>query len=138
MLILNSAEASSDGSGTKVKTGVMSLASSAVWGSKPVPSGSDPSWRVILSLLLSLLQKPTRLPYWKPFDAARLPIPVPGKQSFSNESSSNEPSDTAGIQIHHPRRNLKIKFTPSLSERTHFVACMDSIGKVEGTHCLIE
>jgi hypothetical protein len=73
------------------------------------------------------------LPYWKPFDAARLPIPVSGKQSFSNE-----PSDTAGIQIHHPRGNLQIKFTPSLSERNHFVECMDSIGKVEGTRCRIE
>jgi hypothetical protein len=79
------------------------------------------------------LQKPTRLPYWKSFDAARLPIRVPGKQSFSND-----PSDTAGIQIHHPRRNLQIKFTPSLSERNHFVANVESIGKVEGIHCRIE
>lgn len=42
------------------------------------------------------------------------------------------------IQIHHPRRNLQIKFTPSLSERNDFVAYMGSIGKVEWTHCLIE
>jgi len=29
-------------------------------------------------------------------------------------------------------------FTPSPSEKNDFVAYMDSIGKVEGTHCLIE
>jgi hypothetical protein len=42
------------------------------------------------------------------------------------------------IPIHHPRRNLQIKITPSLSERNDFVAYMHSIGKVEWTHCLIE
>jgi hypothetical protein len=42
------------------------------------------------------------------------------------------------IQIRHPRRNLHIKFTPSLSEKNDFVPTRISIGNVEGTHCLIE
>jgi hypothetical protein len=74
------------------------------------------------------LQKHTRLRYLKQFDASRLPIQVPAPA---------RPQDDR-IQIRHPRRNLQIKFTRSLSERNDFVAHMDSIGKVEGTHCLIE
>src|SRR5207245_9537807 len=41
------------------------------------------------------------------------------------------------VQIHQPRRNLQVNFTPPI-ERNEFVAYIDAIGKLDGTRCLLE
>ena len=41
------------------------------------------------------------------------------------------------IQIHHPRRNLQIKFTRRIG-KNEFVAYVDGIGELDGTRCLLE
>jgi CRISPR/Cas system-associated exonuclease Cas4 (RecB family) len=42
------------------------------------------------------------------------------------------------VQVCQPRRNLQIKFTRPVSENNDFVAYIDAIGKLDGTHCLLE
>ena len=42
------------------------------------------------------------------------------------------------IRIRQPRRNLQIKFTKPLSGQNGFVACVDAIGELDGTRCLLE
>lgn len=42
------------------------------------------------------------------------------------------------IRIRQPRKNLQMKFTCKVSKANDFVAYVDAIGKVDGTHCLIE
>jgi PD-(D/E)XK nuclease superfamily protein len=42
------------------------------------------------------------------------------------------------IQIHHPRRNLQIKFNRPVAGKNDFVAYIDAIGKLDGTRCLLE
>ena len=69
---------------------------------------------------------------------ATLRTMTPGIGYSGKGSCSSPPVPGRRIPIHHPRRNLQIKFTPSVPERNDFVAYMDSIGKVEWTHCLIE
>jgi CRISPR/Cas system-associated exonuclease Cas4 (RecB family) len=41
------------------------------------------------------------------------------------------------IQIHHPRRNLQIKFTRQVG-RSEFVAYIDGIGQLDGVRCVLE
>jgi hypothetical protein len=41
------------------------------------------------------------------------------------------------IQIHQPRRNLQIKFTPPVG-RNEFISYIDGIGKLDGVRCLLE
>jgi hypothetical protein len=40
--------------------------------------------------------------------------------------------------VRQPKKNLQIKFTRSLPEGNDFVAYVDAIGHLDGTHCLIE
>jgi hypothetical protein len=42
------------------------------------------------------------------------------------------------VQVRQPRRNLQIKFTRPVSGSNDFVAYIDAIGKLDGTHCLLE
>ena len=42
------------------------------------------------------------------------------------------------IQIPQPQRNLQIKFIRQLGRNNDFVAYVDAIGKLDGTHCLLE
>jgi hypothetical protein len=42
------------------------------------------------------------------------------------------------IQVHQPHRNLQIKFTRPVVGKNDFVAYIDAIGKLDGTHCLLE
>jgi hypothetical protein len=42
------------------------------------------------------------------------------------------------IRIRQPRRNLQVKFTRAVSETNDFVAYVDAIGQLDGTHSLLE
>jgi hypothetical protein len=42
------------------------------------------------------------------------------------------------IRIPQPRRNSQIKFTKPLAGQNDFVAYVDAIGELDGTHCLLE
>ena len=42
------------------------------------------------------------------------------------------------IQVHHPRRNLQIKFTRPIAKNNDFVAYIDAIGRLDGSRCLLE
>jgi len=42
------------------------------------------------------------------------------------------------IRIRQPRKNLQIKFTRTLPTGNDFIAYVDTIGYLDGTHCLIE
>ena len=42
------------------------------------------------------------------------------------------------IRVHQSKKNLQIKFTRSLPQGNDFVAYVDAIGRLDGTHCLIE
>jgi hypothetical protein len=42
------------------------------------------------------------------------------------------------IRIPQPRRNSQIKFTKQLAGQNDFVAYVDAIGELDGTHCLLE
>ncbi len=42
------------------------------------------------------------------------------------------------VQVHHPRRNLQIKFTRPVTEKNDFVAYIDGIGTLDGKRCLLE
>jgi CRISPR/Cas system-associated exonuclease Cas4 (RecB family) len=42
------------------------------------------------------------------------------------------------VRIRQPKKNLQIKFTRSLSNRSDFVAYVDAIGKLDGSPCLLE
>lgn len=42
------------------------------------------------------------------------------------------------ICIRHPRKNLQVKFVRSLSNGNEFIAYIDAIGALNGTHCLID
>ena len=57
--------------------------------------------------------------------------------------SSEGPKQRSGgivaqVRIRQPRRNLQIKFTRQVSRKNDFVAYIDAIGKLDGTHCLLE
>jgi hypothetical protein len=42
------------------------------------------------------------------------------------------------IHVRQPRRNLQIKFTRPVSDKSDFVAYVDAIGELDGTRCLLE
>jgi hypothetical protein len=42
------------------------------------------------------------------------------------------------VQVCQPRRNLQIKFTRPFGDKNDFVAYIDAIGELDGTHCLLE
>ena len=42
------------------------------------------------------------------------------------------------IRIRQPRKNVQIKFTRTLPTGNDFIAYVDAIGQLDGTHCLIE
>ena len=42
------------------------------------------------------------------------------------------------IRIRQPRRNLHVKFTKPLVGQKDFVAYVDAVGELDGTHCLLE
>jgi hypothetical protein len=42
------------------------------------------------------------------------------------------------IRIRQPRRNLQIKFSRPVSGNSNFVAYIDAVGCLDGTHCLLE
>ena len=42
------------------------------------------------------------------------------------------------IHVRQPRRNLQIKFTRPVSDKSDFVAYVDAIGELDGTRCLLK
>ena len=42
------------------------------------------------------------------------------------------------IRIRHPKKNLQVAFTRSLSNANDFLAYVDAIGQLDGTRCLLE
>lgn len=42
------------------------------------------------------------------------------------------------VRIHHPRKNLQIKFVRPLPDGNEFIAYVDAIGKLDGIGCLLE
>ena len=42
------------------------------------------------------------------------------------------------IRIRQPRRNLQVKFSKPLAGQNDFVAYVDAVGELDGTHCLLE
>jgi hypothetical protein len=42
------------------------------------------------------------------------------------------------VRIRQPQRNLQMKLVRSLSPQNEFVAYVDAIGYLDGTHCVLE
>src|SRR5579862_427834 len=42
------------------------------------------------------------------------------------------------VRVSQPKRNLQIKFTRPVTGKNDFVAYIDAIGELDGTHCLLE